>query len=178
LRSGDFRTYRSGIVVNAACTEHLIKRLEARLEHVVERTGRRAVVLGQSRGGTLGRVLAVRRPELVEELITLGSPTRDQLAVHRATWLSIGAVGFLGTVGVPGCFSVTCQTGKCCARVRAELRSPVADSCRYICFYSRSDEIVKWEACLDPAAEAIEVNTSHIGMGFDVGVWRILSGAL
>jgi triacylglycerol lipase len=177
LRSGDFRTYRSGIVVNAACTEQLIQRLESRLEHAVERTGRRAVVLGQSRGGTLGRALVVRRPELVDELVTLGSPTH-QLAVHRSTWLSIGAVGLLGTLGVPGCFSVTCQTGKCCARVRADLRAPFPGSCRYLSLYTRSDEIVKWEACLDPAAEAIEVGTSHIGMGFDVGVWRILSGAI
>jgi pimeloyl-ACP methyl ester carboxylesterase len=178
LRAGGFRTYRSGIAVNAACMEPLITRLEARLEYVVERTGRPAVVLGQSRGGTLGRVLAVRRPELVEELVALGSPTRDQLAVHRGTWLSIGAVGLLGTLGVPGCLSVTCRTGKCCARSRAELREPFPSSCRYISVYSRSDEIVKWEACLDPAAEPIEVDTTHIGMGFDVGVWRLLARAI
>src|ERR1700722_10040700 len=58
LRSGGFRTYRSGIAVNTACMEPLVERLEARLISVVERTGRPAVVLGQSRGGTLGRVLA------------------------------------------------------------------------------------------------------------------------
>jgi pimeloyl-ACP methyl ester carboxylesterase len=178
LRSGGFRTYRSGIAVNAACMEPLIKRLEARLEHVVERTGRPAVVLGQSRGGVLGRVLAVRRPELVEELVTLGSPTSDQLAVHRGTWLSIGAVGLLGTIGVPGCASVTCRTGKCCARARGELRGPFPSSCRYVCVYSRSDEIVKWEACVDPTAEAIEVDTTHLGMGFDAGVWRMLARAI
>jgi triacylglycerol lipase len=178
LRAGGFRTYRSGITLNAACMEPIIRRLEARLEHAVARTGRPAVVLGQSRGGTLGRVLAVRRPELVEELITLGSPTRSQLAVHRATWLSIGAVGLLGTLGVPGCVSITCRSGSCCARARAELLEAFPSSCRYITVYSRSDEIVKWEACLDPAAEAIEVDTTHIGMGFDAGVWRLLARAI
>jgi pimeloyl-ACP methyl ester carboxylesterase len=175
LRAGDFRTYRSGIAVNTGCMEPMLRRLEARLEHVVERAGRRAVVLGQSRGGTIGRVLAVRRPELVEELVTLGSPTRNQLAVHRATWLSIGAIGLLGTLGVPGCFSITCRSGRCCARARAELLEPVPSSCRYITVYSRSDEIVRWEACLDPAAEPIEVDTTHLGMGFDAGVWRMLA---
>jgi pimeloyl-ACP methyl ester carboxylesterase len=178
LRSGGFRTYRSGLAVNAACMEPLVQRLEDRLEQVVERNGRRAVVVGQSRGGTLGRVLAVRRPELVEVLVTLGSPMRDQLAVHRATWLSIGAVGLLGTLGVPGCFSITCQMGSCCSRSRSELRAPFPDACRFLCFYSRSDEIVKWEACLDPAAKAIEVDTTHIGMGFDAEVWRSLAQAL
>lgn len=178
LRSGGFRTYRSGIAVNAACMEPLVERLEARLESVVERNGRRAVVFGQSRGGTLGRVLAVRRPELVEALVTLGSPMRDQMAVHRTTWMSIGAVGLLGTLGVPGCFSITCWTGSCCARARDELRAPFPEGRRFLCFYSRSDEIVKWEACLDPAAEAIEVDTTHLGMGFDASVWRILARAL
>jgi pimeloyl-ACP methyl ester carboxylesterase len=158
--------------------EPLIARLEARLTSIVERTGRPAVVLGQSRGGTLGRVLAVRRPELVEELVTLGSPIRDELAVHRATLMSIGAVGLLGTLGVPGCFSINCRTGDCCARARRELLSPFPSACRYVSFYSRSDEVVKWEACLDPAAEPIEVDTTHIGMGFDAEVWRTLARAL
>jgi pimeloyl-ACP methyl ester carboxylesterase len=178
LRSGGFRTYRSGIVINAACMEPLVARLEARLTSIVERTGHRAVVLGQSRGGTLGRVLAVRRPELVEQLVTLGSPTCDQAAVHRSTWLTIGAVGLLGTLGVPGCFSITCRSGGCCARARAELRGPFPSACRYISVYSRSDEVVRWEACLDPAAEPIEVDTTHIGMGFDAAVWRTLARAL
>ena len=178
LRLGDFRTYRSGIVVNAGCMEALVARLEARLSSVVERTGRPAVVLGQSRGGTLGRVLAVRRPELVEALVTLGSPTRDQLAVHRAAWVSIGAVALLGTIGMPGCFSVACQTGSCCARARSELHGPFPSSCRYLSLYSRSDEVVRWQACLDPAAETIEVDTTHLGMGFDAGVWRPLASAL
>jgi triacylglycerol lipase len=175
LRSGGFRTYRSGIAVNTACMEPLVERLEARLVSVVERTGRPAVVLGQSRGGTLGRVLAVRRPELVEELVTLGSPIRDQMAVHRGAWLSISAVGLLGTLRVPGCFSIACRTGRCCARSRAELLGSFPSSCRWLSLYSKSDEIVKWEACLDPAAEPIEVDTTHIGMGFDAGVWRILA---
>ncbi|MDQ6777852.1 MAG: alpha/beta hydrolase [Actinomycetota bacterium] len=178
LRSGGFRTYRSGIAVNTACMEPLVERLEARLVSVVERTGTRAVVLGQSRGGTLGRILVVRRPELVEELVTLGSPIRDQMAVRRAALLSIGAIGLLGTLRVPGCFSIACAAGHCCERARAELVGPFPSSCRWVSFYTRSDEIVKWEACLDPAAEQIEVDTTHIGMGFDVGVWRILAGAM
>jgi pimeloyl-ACP methyl ester carboxylesterase len=178
LRSGGFRTYRSGIAVNTACMGSLLERLEARLASIVERNGRPAVVLGQSRGGTLARVLAVRRPELVEELVTLGSPTRDQLAVHRAAWVSIGAVGLLGTLRVPGCFSIACRRGRCCARARAELLAPFPASCRYVSVYSRSDEVVRWEACLDPAAETIEVDTTHIGMGFDAGVWRSLAQAM
>jgi pimeloyl-ACP methyl ester carboxylesterase len=164
--------------MNTGCMEPIVARLEARLMDIVERSGRPAVVLGQSRGGTLGRVLAVRRPELVDALVTLGSPARDQMAVHRAALLSIGAVGLLGTLGVPGCFSITCRNGECCARARGELLGPFPTTCRYISVYSKSDEIVKWEACLDPAAESVEVDTTHLGMGFDARVWRTLTRAL
>ena len=178
LRSGGFRTYRSGILFNTACMEPLIDTLERRLAGIVERAGRPAVVVGQSRGGTLGRVLVVRRPDLVETLVTLGSPARDQLAIHRAAWVGIGAVGLLGTLGVPGCFSISCRMGDCCARARADLLDPFPSEVRYLSVYSKSDEIVKWEACLDPAAEAIEVDTTHIGMGLDAEVWRTLAPAL
>jgi triacylglycerol lipase len=44
--------------------------------------------------------------------------------------------------------------------------------------YSRSDEVVRWEACLDPGAEPLEVQASHIGMGFSREVWTGLAGAL
>ncbi len=96
----------------------------------------------------------------------------------RSTWVSIGAVGLLGTLRVPGCFSITCRTGRCCARARTELLGPFPSSWRYLTVYSRSDEIVRWEACLDPEAESIEVDTTHIGMGFDAGVWRRLARAM
>lgn len=178
LRAGDFRTYRSGLVINSACMEPLLERLEARLADVVKRAGQPALVLGQSRGGTLGRVLAVRRPDLVAELVTLAAPTRDPLAVQRSTWISIGTVGLLGTLGVPGCFSLSCRAGACCARAREDLRARFPSSCRYLAFYSRSDEIVKWEACLDPAAVPVEVDTTHLGMGFDASVWRTLARVL
>ncbi|HWF36578.1 MAG TPA: hypothetical protein VG295_14460, partial [Solirubrobacteraceae bacterium] len=67
---------------------------------------------------------------------------------------------------------------QCCARARAELAAPFPSSCRWLAVYSKSDEIVKWESCLDPAAEAIEVDTTHIGMGFDASVWRRLARAV
>jgi hypothetical protein len=44
-----------------------------------------------------------------------------------------------------------------------------------VAVYSRTDEVVKWEACLDPAAEQVEADGSHIGMAFNVSVWSELS---
>jgi triacylglycerol lipase len=178
LRSGGYKMARSGVTWNVACMEPTLRGVERRLEAAVQATGRRALVVGQSRGGVIGRALAVRRPDLVETLVTLGSPVRDQLAVHPHQWVPIGMVVGLGTLGVPGMFRLSCIRGECCARARAELTMPFPEGVGYLGFYSRSDEVVKWEACLDPEAKQVEVSCSHVGMGMDAGVWRRLSGEL
>ena len=178
LQSGGFVCAPSGMRWNVDCMERVAQTLEARLEEAVEREGQRALIVGQSRGGTLGRVLAVRRPDLVDTLVALGSPMIGQLAVRPQVWLSVGAVGGLGTLGVPGLFSLSCRNGSCCAGAREQLAEPFPDSVRFVAVYSRRDEVVKWEACLDPAAEQVEVGTTHIGMGLDATVWARVAAAL
>jgi triacylglycerol lipase len=178
LRRGDFRTHRSGIPFNADCMEPLIARLERRVEDVARRAGRPVLVVGQSRGGTLGRVLAVRRPDLVDTLVTLGSPVRDQLAVSPPTRLAVTAIGALGSLGVPGLLSAACAAGPCCERARGEVVRPFPETVRYVALYSPRDEVVRPDACTDAAAENVEVVTSHVGMGLDAGVWRLLAGLL
>lgn len=178
LRDGGVRTYRSGIALNVDCLEPMVARLEIRADDIAQRAGRRLIVIGQSRGGTLGRVLAVRRPDLVDTLVTLGSPVRDQLAVTPRTELAVRAVSTLGTLGVPGLFSHGCRSGPCCSRARSQLQRAFPPGVRYLALWSARDEIVQPAACLDPAAEQIEVGTTHLGMGLDAGAWRVLAARL
>jgi len=178
LRTGGFVLARSGIRWNAGCMEPTVETVERRLERAVQRTGHRALIVGQSRGGAIGRSLAVLRPDLVQTLVTLGSPLRDQLAVHPQVWPSILAVGTLGTLGVPGMFSISCLNGDCCARTRAALVAPFPDGTTFVSIYSRSDEVVRWEACLDPAAVQVEVDVSHLGMGMAREVWTAVTDEL
>jgi triacylglycerol lipase len=178
LRTGGYELARSRISWNAACMERTVIDLEQRLADAVARNGQRALLVGQSRGGTIGRALAVLRPDLVETLVTLGSPLLDQLDVSWRVWPSITAVGLLGTLGVPGMFSLSCVRGDCCARTQEAVKAPLRDEVRFLSLYSRSDEIVNWRACLDPAAEQLEVDTSHVGMGMARSVWTTLAEAL
>jgi len=178
LRRGDWVTTRSGMRVNIDCMEPAIKSLELRLEEAVESAGRKALVVGQSRGGTFGRVLAVRRPDLVETLVTLGSPVLDQMATSRSTRAAVTLVGLLGSIGVPGMFSSSCRNGACCEEARAQLAQPTGEDLRYIAFYSRTDPIVSWEACLDPSAELVEVTGTHSGMSVSRMVWTRLARLL
>ncbi len=178
LRDGGFALARSGISWNTGCMQETVQRLEDRLERAVAETGQPALLVGQSRGGSIGRALAVLRPELVATLVTLGSPVLDQLAVKPRVWPSIATVGVLGSLGVPGMFSLRCLRGECCSLVNDAVTAPFPDSVRFLSFYSRSDEVVRWEACLDPAAVHIEVQASHIGMGMDRRVWTELAETL
>ncbi len=178
LRTGGFVLARSGIRWNSGCLEPTVEAVVDRLERAVERTGKPALIVGQSRGGCIGRVLSVLRPDLVDTLVTLGSPLRDQLAVRPHVWPSILTVGTLGTLGVPGMFSVRCINGRCCARSREALTGPFPDGVRFVSIYSPSDEVVRWEACLDPAATQVEIDVSHLGMGMARDVWLTVADHL
>jgi triacylglycerol lipase len=178
LRSGGFELARSGIAWNTGCMEPTVESLERRLQRAVARTGQPALLIGQSRGGSIARALTALRPDLVQTLVTLGSPLLDQLDVTLPVWPSIGLVGLLGTLGVPGMFSFSCLRGDCCARTRAAVSAPFPDGVRFLSMYSRSDEVVRWRACLDPAADQLEVNTSHIGMAVARSVWVTLTTEL
>jgi triacylglycerol lipase len=178
LRTGGYELARSGITWNTGCMEETVKRLEERLERAVQSAGQSALIVGQSRGGAIGRALSALRPDLVDTLVTLGSPLLDQLAVKPRVWPSIVTVGTLGTLGVPGMFALSCLRGDCCALTREAVAAPFPDGPRFFSLYSRSDEVVQWRACLDPGAEAIEVHTSHVGMGMAREVWSTLTALL
>src|SRR5580698_5414709 len=69
------KTFFTGIRSNSNCPRETLMHLERHLEHIHEDEAR-VVIIGQSLGGVYARELAARRPELVERVITLGSPVR------------------------------------------------------------------------------------------------------
>ena len=178
LKNGGWTMTRSGINWNVNCTQSTVEAIEERLEAVVSETGQRALLVGQSRGGAMGKVIAVRRPELVKTLITLGSPLNDHFEIHPRTWFGIGIIGGLGALGIPGFLSTSCATGDCCRDTRIAYGRPFPKDVRFISFYSRGDKIVKYQSCLHGAAEQIEIESSHLGMGIDSEVWGRMSEEL
>ncbi|MBN8867200.1 MAG: alpha/beta hydrolase [Solirubrobacterales bacterium] len=178
LKSGGYELTRSGVRWNVDCMQPTVESIEARLEAAVEQAGQKALIVGQSRGGAMGRVIAVRRPDLVDTLVTLGSPLRDQTDVHPRVWFSIGLIGGLGSLGIPGFLSHSCAGGDCCRETRLAFGRPFPKDVRFISFYSRGDSIVRFQSCLDGAAEQIEIESSHLGMGLDSAVWERMAGEL
>jgi pimeloyl-ACP methyl ester carboxylesterase len=178
LRRRGHRVAGSGMLANVDCAGRAAARLEARLADLVEECGRQAVLIGQSRGGALARALAVRRPDLVDGLVMLGSPVRAPLAVSAPVLRTVRWIARLGDLGVPGVLSTDCRHGDCCADFDAALTAPLADHVSAVAVYSRSDGVVDWRSCVDPYAHAVEVDSSHCGMSVHPGVYRQLERTL
>ncbi len=177
LKRTGHRPCRAGIRANVDCAARAVERLEVELERHAERHGRKVTIIGHSRGGTMARVLAVRRPDLLEGVICLGSPLQDQLAVHPLVHAQVRAVALLGSLGARGLFSYRCSSS-CCALVGEQLAAPFPEGVRFASVYSRSDGVVDWHACLDPAARHIEVHSTHVGMAVNAAVYYVLSRLL
>jgi pimeloyl-ACP methyl ester carboxylesterase len=179
LKRAGYRPSRAGIVANVNCSGTLLPRLERRLERLVSEQGQRAAIVGQSRGGTLARVLGHRRPDLVAGLVALGSPQLDPLAVHPLVRLQVKAVGRLGSLGTPGLFKSSCIDGDCCSSFWEDLAAPLPRGVSLVSVYSKSDGIVDWRSCLDPhATRLVEIDASHCGMAVSSAAWRAVAESL
>ncbi len=174
LRRRGHRVSMSGMRVNVGCAERIVSRLEEHLAEFAADSGAPVVVIGQSRGGTFARALAVRHPDKVCGLAMLGSPIRDGLAVSAQVLRTVRIVARLGDLGVPRVFSTSCRDGDCCADYREDLLAPLDQRIAAVAVHSRSDGVVDWQACVDPYAKAAEVDSSHCGMSVHPDVYREL----
>jgi pimeloyl-ACP methyl ester carboxylesterase len=178
LRAAGFRTYRSSITANVSCAQRTGEMLERRLEDVAERRGTRVRLVGHSLGGMLARGLAVRRPELVSGIVTMGSPMLAPAAHHRLLTRHVELLILLARLGVPALMSRDCVGGSCAWESWNELAQPFPEGVGFTAIYSRSDGICDWRACIDPAADAVQVTTSHLGMAVDPRVAELVETSL
>jgi triacylglycerol lipase len=178
LRAQGFRTYRSHIRANIGCTLNAAAQLESRLESIAMRRGSRVQIVGHSLGGMLARGIAVRRPDLVSNIVTLGSPMLAPGAHHRSLSASVDVLVRLSRAGVPGLMSEECVGGACARQSFGESRAALPAGVGFTAIYSRRDGIVDWKACVDPLAVPVEVSASHLGMAWDPRVIDVVTGAL
>jgi pimeloyl-ACP methyl ester carboxylesterase len=178
LRSAGYRTYRSQIHVNVGCTREAADRLERRIESIAIRRGRKVSIVGHSLGGMLARGLAARRPDLINGIVSMGSPIMAPGAVHGVLSWDAAMLTRLTRAGLGGLMSEDCIAGSCARSSFEETRAFLDPEVGFTAIYSRRDGIVDWRACIDPAARPVEVDTSHVGMAFDPAVFDAVRDAL
>jgi len=168
------RTFFTGIKSNSDCPRETVLRLERHLERIHEDEGR-VVLIGQSLGGVYARELAARRPELVERIITLGSPVR--MSEDSANPLIVAMTLQVAKLRKleDGCLTRSCPCGMTMAeRLPDEVPTTVV--------YSKTDGVVHWDSCVDRSGaqnvENIEVMASHCGMGLNTDVLRLVADRL
>ena len=166
LKRMGYRPRMAGVTFNVMYSEVMLRPLIDTLTALHRRTGARVSLVGHSRGGVLAKVLAHRRPDLVEQVITLGSPLKDPFDVHPITMAGVHAAHVYNVMRYGHPASVEMRFLRDLA---AAPRVPTTS------IYSRSDGVVNWHACLRPDINAIEVNGSHVGLSLNPEVYRILS---
>lgn len=179
LRRTGHRPLHAGLGTNAGCAAAAMTRLEALLESVVARKGRRAAIVGHSRGGAYARALAVRRPDLVSGIVTLGTPMMTCVEHgHPGMRILIRAVGTLGGLGIPGLLRGECLHGACCAGFREDSCAPFPAEVSFLRVVGDRDHVVgpRWRA--DPDAETTAVDGSHVGVIVNPEGYRAVADGL
>ncbi|MGE3600547.1 MAG: hypothetical protein AB7N70_33905, partial [Dehalococcoidia bacterium] len=142
----------------------LLRQVEARCEELAARSGR-ITIIGHSLGGIFGRVTAVRRSDLIEEVIALGAPLvgNPRSAAHPL----VRALSNLLIVEDP-------QRE---AHALAELAQTLPPTVKLTSIYSREDAIVDYRSCIDPdpRAACFEVRGTHMGLPWNAAVYRLIA---
>jgi pimeloyl-ACP methyl ester carboxylesterase len=137
---------------NLGFSTQLETRMARRLQSLHWRSGRKVSLVGWSLGGIFARELARLHPEMVRQVITLGSPFA---ASPRATnvWRLYERIAGQRVEDIDP------------ELLRRMRRAPPVPS---TAVYSRSDGIASWRACLEPEAphtDNVRVPGSHCGLG-------------
>ena len=153
-----------GLGIHGGDVPALLPRVIAETERCAVSTGARVRLVGWSLGGYLAREVARERPDLVERVVTLGSPIvggPKYTAASRAYQLR----------GI----DLDAIEAEIAARENTPLQTPVT------AIYSKSDGVVAWQACIDrynPDVEHIEVFSSHVGLGIHAEVYALIAQRL
>jgi pimeloyl-ACP methyl ester carboxylesterase len=143
----------------------ILPRLQDRIIEIHRTTGKKINLVGWSMGGLYARELSHANSEIIDNLVTIGSPYRDIYAPNNAKWV----------------FDLLNRDEKVDEILIERLSSP--PKVRSTSIYSPKDGIVSWKACKndsdDDRHKNIAVNTSHFGMGAHMGVQKaVLDGLI
>jgi triacylglycerol lipase len=178
LRRIGYSPYTAGFVTNTGCSNGALERVAGRVELLSRSHGRRVALIGHSRGGHFARAMARRRPDQVSHAIALAANLRRMLGISAPTQgavaLARGVQRRLGRLPQPGCLTDTCG-----CEFALDFRRPFPEQrVRLTSIYSKGDGVVRWQGCLVPYADCVEVTGSHVGLIFNRKAYLAVGHAL
>jgi triacylglycerol lipase len=177
LRRIGYKPYVSGIDLNVGCPQRKLELLGWRIEKIARESGRRMTIVGHSLGGVLGRAMATLKPAHVCEVVALGAPIRQGwTGVHdqvRPTLEAIQSFWQLFSSAPENCGTMACACG-----IADAVFAATPERSRFSSIYTRRDEVVHWESCIDDAGSNFEVSGLHVGLIVNREVYRILGRIL
>jgi pimeloyl-ACP methyl ester carboxylesterase len=154
--------------VSAAHPYDIEALVEHRLKEVYIESGDRTIsLIGWSLGGVYAKALAREYPKLIRDVITLGSPLSG-----NTTKVSISRL-----------YQWVAKTNFADPEFRQKMRESTEPltGVPITAIYCKKDGVVPWRnACEKPGplVQNIEVQASHIGMGFDAFVFYLIAHRL
>ena len=169
LQRVGYRSYLSGILVNVLHSERTLSGLRRKVAEVQKETGSRVTLVGHSRGGLLAKVLAQRRPQGVEQVITLGSPLADWTDLVSVTRRAVGILTTANELVYGRRFNPE-------GRFIYDLKlTPVVPTTS---IYTKADDVVNYRSCLRPDIPSLPVWGTHNGLVVNPEVYRLLGRLL
>lgn len=174
-----YRSYFSGIGVNAECPNLLIRyRLTTTIEKALADTGRKIHLIGHSLGGVIARSVAAQRPKDIASFITLAAPLRGTVlhpsVVRAAKVVRSQILSQHGSGVLPDCY-----TPRCTCDFLNSLRCTTPASIVQTAIYTKDDGIVDWRYCrTGNSGDDFEVPGTHIGLVFNPSVYTIIAERL
>lgn len=124
-------------------------------------------LVGWSLGGVFAREIAKKRPEIIRQVVTLGSPFGGITQPNNASWLHRILTGGRGTDEVD-------------RELLENLIHPAPVPTTAI--YSKEDGVVSWKVCMEQRQtnihQNIQVRGSHFGLGVNPRVFQIIKDRL
>jgi hypothetical protein len=178
LQEIGYRTHLSGINFNVGCPQRKVERMLGRLEDISNDAGGRIIIIGHSLGGLVACALARRRPDLVRDVIAIGSLLRSGWqAVTPEVRPALFAIHsfFQKFIEAPqGCGTERCT----CSFSKEVYGAQLPRGVRFTSIYSRQDGIVDWRFATTENGDNYEVDGLHTDLVVNVEVYRILSNVL
>lgn len=153
---------------NLGPTREVVNGLDSRIGYVHARHQRRVTLVGWSLGGLYARMLARKHPDLVRQVITLGSPFQLRMGDRSAAEPIVKLVQQRFEPGALEDFLIP-------EPEKLPLGVPATS------IYSKTDGVVRWYTCIDTPGdrrENIEVRGSHSGLGWNPAVLMAVSDRL